>query len=423
MFFYHLLWTFIGGPLLFGCRFFGNLRLAERTAIAIPTTRINPGGIWVHALSVGEVKSAIPLVQRIKEDYPGKPLIFSSTTKQGLDLARKEVGRIVDTVITMPLDFWWSYRRVVRLVQPEAFLLVETDVWPGILSDLKSIGARALVINGRVSDHSYKLYKRVPKVAQWLFKNFKLCLMQTEEDRRRLLSIGLPPQKVIAVGNVKFDRPSPPMGDEEREQWRKILGLKEDDIILVAGSTHGQESFSILEVFFELQSRYPYLVLVLAPRKIEQGPELQEAVKSQGKTCHLRSKGGGVGRRPDVVILDSIGELERVYGVGHISFVGGSLVPFGGHNLLEPANFGIPVLYGPHTQNFAWMSDTLELSGGGIRVRDSADLKRSIQRLLEDEELRTGMGRAALAFVKQNQGALDRAMSHIRACIKRGAGC
>ena len=176
----------------------------------------------------------------------------------------------------------------------------------------------------------------------------------------------------------------------------------------------------ILEIFLELQGRYPDLVLILAPRKTEQARELYDAAVAKGKPCIVRSQADGSVKGPGVVILDTVGELERIYGLGQLSFVGGSLIPFGGHNLLEPASFGIPVLYGPHTDNFTWMSEALENAGGGRRVRDKVGLREAIDRLLANDGLRIEMGRAASSFVKQNQGALDRVMDHVAACLMKG---
>ena len=417
---YHLLWTLVGGPLLFGCRFYRNPRLMQRLGCLVPNQEVHPGGIWVHALSVGEVKSAIPLVRRLREDYPKKSLVLSSTTRQGLDLASKELGGEVDAIITMPLDFWWSYRRVISLIKPNLFLLVETDIWPGVLRHLRVSGAQSLLINGRISRRTHKSYKRAPRLAQRLFTDLKLCLMQTEQDRERLLSIGVPSHKVLTVGNIKFDRPFSPMDSKERGSWRRLFGLEENSVVLVAGSTHGEESYMILEIFLELQGRYPDLVLILAPRKTEQARELYDAAVAKGKPCIVRSQADGSVKGPGVVILDTVGELERIYGLGQLSFVGGSLIPFGGHNLLEPASFGIPVLYGPHTDNFTWMSEALENAGGGRRVRDKLGLREAIDRLLANDGLRIEMGRAASSFVKQNQGALDRVMDHVAACLMKG---
>ncbi len=424
MLFYNFLWTLIGGPLLVGCQFYRNPRLQERLAFKFPRVPSGRGGIWIHALSVGEVKSAQALVKRIKKDYPEVPLVFSSTTRQGLELARNELSDVVDMIITMPFDFWWSYHRIIRFIRPQLFLLVETDLWPGILVYLRARGIQSLLVNGRISKRTYRSYKRTPTLARKLFSSLEVCLMQTKLDSERLLSIGLPPHKVVTIGNIKFDRARPPLKPEEKQKWKRLFGLPEDATVWVAGSTHGQESLIILDVFFELQKNHPNLVLILAPRKIEQAQELNDMAIGRGKTCLLRSQSRGNVDSPDVVILDSVGELERIYGLGDISFVGGSLVPFGGHNLLEPASFSLPVLFGPHTDNFAWMSDALEGLGGGRRVKDPRDLTMAIRELLSNNALRAEMGSAAQCFVKQNEGAVDRVMNYVEASLRgRVTGC
>ncbi len=417
MLFYHFLWTFVGGPLLAGCRIYKSPRLMERLACRLPRVSIKPNCIWVHALSVGEVISAIPLVRRLSGEYPDKDLVFSATTVQGLDLARKELDGMARAILAMPLDFWWATVRMIRYLKPRVFLLIETDLWPGLLSLLRAKGVESLLINGRISEGTFKTYKRAPFLARRLFRDLGFCLMQTEQDRERLLHIGVPAQKVVAVGNIKFDRTWAPMETQEKAYWINLFGLSQHTIVWVAGSTHGEESEQILDVFFNLQEGYPNLVLILAPRKIEESRRLFDLVRARGRSCVLRSQANGDVHRPDVIILDSVGELGRIYGIGHISFVGGSLIPFGGHNLLEPASFGVPVLFGPHTENFAWMAQGLVESGGGVRIRNYKDLFEAIDKLLGDSNTRVEMGKAAQRFVMNNQGALDRVMGYIESCL------
>ena len=229
----------------------------------------------------------------------------------------------------------------------------------------------------------------------------------------------MPSEKVIDTGNIKFDHTYSAIDSEEKAAWIDRFGLSPQALIWVAGSTHGKESELILDVFVRLRRSYPKLALILAPRKIEESALIVRLARQKGLTCIRRSEAGGNVKDPQVIVLDTIGELSRTYGLGHISFVGGSLVAFGGHNLLEPASFGLPVLFGPHTQNFAWMAEALEKANGGLRVRDGNELFSLMSRLICEPEMRAQIGEAARAFVVKNRGALDRAMAYIATCLKK----
>lgn len=423
MLFYHLLWTLIGGPLIVGCRFYNNARVRQRLGLNLPRAPLKRRSIWVHALSVGEVKSALPLVSKIAQGYPQRHLVFSSTTVQGLNLARKELGTKTSAVVCMPVDFWWSAQRMIRWLRPELFVVVETDLWPGLLHCLKSAGATSILVNGRVSDRTFRFYSMAPYLARQLFAHLRYCLMQSDQDRERLLQIGVPSEKVIVAGNIKFDHAHRALESEEKAVWFDLLGLSPDALIWVAGSTHGKESELILDVFFRLWRSYPKLTLILGPRKIEESASIVRLARQKGLTCLRRSEADGKVKEPQVIVLDTIGELSKIYGLGHISFVGGSLVPFGGHNLLEPASFGLPVLFGPNTQNFAWMAEALVRAKGGVRVKDANEVLSLVSRLICEPELRTQIGDAARAFVIRNRGALDKAMDYISKCLtEKGPG-
>jgi len=254
----------------------------------------------------------------------------------------------------------------------------------------------------------------VPFLTRKMFKPLKLCLMQSDLDRNRLLQAGIdPPEKVRAVGNIKFDRDWVPMSQEERHKWLDLLRLESENIIWVAGSTHRGEEKIVLEVFKKLRPSFPLLRLILALRKIEQSDDILTQARGMGLKAVLRTGLSKNSHPYDVLILNSLGELDRIYGVSKVSFVGGSLVPIGGHNLLEPASFGCPVLFGPHTHNFVLMSELLVEAGGGRRVQDGRDLYEAVKMLVGDAEMRTGMGRFAKEFVEKNRGALERVVSHI----------
>ena len=312
---------------------------------------------------------------------------------------------------TMPFDFIWCVRRVVRSLHPSLFVLVETDLWPGLLYYLRNRGVTSVLVNGRVSPRTLHGYKRTPWVTRWIFKPLGLCLMQTGLDASRLMQLDLGRvTRIRTAGNLKFDRSWAPMEDGERHSWQKDLGLDAGSEVWVAGSVHGGEEKVLVGAYHRLKISFPRLRLIIAPRRIEDAHGIRKYTTAHGWRVALKSELKGDGKQWDILVLDSLGELGRIYGLGALAFVGGSLVPVGGHNLLEPASFGCPVLFGPHTHNFQEMAEGLVDFGGGIRVSNETELCDSITMLLSDPERGVAMGRLAKGFVLKNQGALDRVM-------------
>lgn len=414
MFIYHFVWTFIALSLFPLIPFFKNPRFFERTALSLPGNPPGCGSIWIHALSVGEILAAIPLVRAIKKRYPEKDIVFTVTTTQAMKIARNELAEDVSFLLTMPLDFWWSVRRMMTFVRPSIFILIETDVWPGLIFHLKKHGIPTVLINGRISPRTFRSYKRFGYFTRLILSTIEICLMQSDLDSERLLRIGLGPDKVKTVGNIKFDRDWIPMGEKEYTHWMEILNLNPEDDVWVAGSTHQGEEEILLDIFGKLQPLFPTLRLIIAPREIERTKDIFKMSVGMGFKTVLRTEVDGNRKRYDVMILNTLGELDRIYGIGKISFVGGSLIPIGGHNLLEPAWFGHPVLFGPYTHNFVRMSQLLLEAGGGKRVGDGEELFNVIKGLLSDTEERKGMGGRAKEFVEINRGALEKVMGYLK---------
>lgn len=421
--FYHFCWTPASAAMLPFCRMEGRAKGLHRLIWEESGRPPRPGGVWLHALSVGEVMSAVPLSQALRRVFPDRPLVVSASTEKGLALARAEMGGFADRVLSMPFDFWWSVRRMVDFIHPSVFVLVETDIWPGILGFLRARGIPPLLVNGRVSPRTALGYRRAAPLLRPVFDCFRLCLMQTERDRRRLLAPGLvDPERCEAVGNIKFDREWPPMDTEERMGWLRRLRLSGEETVWVAGSTHPGEEAVLMDVYREIRRCLPSLRLVIAPRDITRAEELAAMARDKGLPAFLRSAPGpGAAREAGIVLLDTVGELGRVYGLAAVAFVGGSLAPVGGHNLLEPAAFACPVLFGPCTHNFEDMAEALCEAGGGVRVQDRASLGAAVSALLSDEDHRRGAGAAARGFVMANQGALDRIIERIGRCAAEAA--
>jgi 3-deoxy-D-manno-octulosonic-acid transferase len=417
-FLYNFAWTLVVILFLPAFFFSKKLRIAERLGLGLGATPSGGRRIWVHALSVGEVISAIPLIRILKLEYPAMPIVLTVKTAQGIAVARKELNGEVERLIPMPVDFWWSISLLFHYINPSVLMLIEGDIWPGLVSFLHKRGINVLLINGRISPRTFRSYNRFRFFVRSMFNQIELCLMQSEIDRERMIEIGVPPEKVRNTGNIKFDRPWRDMEPEERTRLMNLLNLRSEAKIWVAGSTHEGEDRIILETYKRLKGDFPELILIIAPRKIESAEALYEYCSARGidavKKSHLRSD---VELSYGVLILDTIGELERIYGLASISFVGGSMVPVGGHNLLEPASFGCPVLFGQYTHNFLLMSELLLGSGGGWRVKDGDELFIKIRTLLSDAGLSKKMGSNAKEFVLKNSGAIDRVIEHVRGYI------
>ncbi|MBW2708315.1 MAG: 3-deoxy-D-manno-octulosonic acid transferase [Deltaproteobacteria bacterium] len=413
MFLYHFMWAF---PLFFlvtVASFSGSKRLRERLSLDLPKGLPKKGNLWVHALSVGEVLSAVPLVAKLKGAFPEKDIVLSVTTRSGMALASEKFSGQVACIMTLPLDAWWCTRRMINCVRPSVFILVETDLWPGLLGFLKQKGVRSLLVNGRISPRTLKSYKKAPGVVRRMFAPLAYCLMQTDLDRDRLLQLGMAREKVITTGNIKFDREMFTMDAHKKGEWLETLGLKPEMQLWVAGSTHEGEEIVLLRVFQDLKREFPLLRLIVAPRDVGRSYEISRMIRNQGMAVALRTTVSKKSHPYDVLVLDTVGELGYVYGLGSTAFVGGSFVPIGGHNLLEPAHWGIPVLFGPHTHNFELMSESILKTGGGFRVQDGAELYDVMERLLSDSALRERMGGRAKSFVVENRGALERVMGYI----------
>ena len=320
---YHILWTLIiicCFPFILFFAVTGNKRIIERFALFLPGERAQKQRIWIHALSVGEVISAVPLIEEIKRRYPGKEIVFTVTTKKGLETARKETGGGVE-IIPMPLDFWWSVLKLIRHINPSFFILVETDIWPGLLSCLSGKKINRFLVNGRVSPKTGKSYKRFSFFIKQALNGFTLYMMQSELDAGRLIEAGINRRKIITTGNIKFDRERSALTDEERDEWMTKLFFDPDDDIWVAGSVHKDEDRMILNVFSRLEREFPKLRLILAPRNIEESDNIMKAVADMGQKCVLKT---GLDEKslPKILILNTIGELGRIYGLAKVSFVG-----------------------------------------------------------------------------------------------------
>ena len=420
LFAYHLAWTFFFILLLPLTPLLKNHRLVQRLLAAPTPCRDGGKTIWVHALSVGEVLSALPLLRSLRKEFPAEEVVLTVTTRQGMEIARRALQNDGLLLLPMPLDFWWPMLRMIQRLRPKLFIVVETDLWPGLMDHLTRRGIKTMLVNGRISPETHKAYRRFRFFFGKMVNMFDACLMQTALDEARLLETGIDAGKVRAVGNIKFDRGLALMDEKERREWWKAFNLSSDQEVWLAGSTHRGEESMIFHAFKQIRASFPSMRLIIAPRRTERSEEIQRLARSKGLRAAMKTAITPNCAPYDVLILDTMGELSRVYGIAGISFVGGSLVPEGGHNLLEPAGFGCPVLFGPHMDDFKVMAEKIVEAGGGIQVQNLQHLLESVLDLVSHREKRDAMGAKAARFVESNQGALARVMGEISGAMDWG---
>jgi 3-deoxy-D-manno-octulosonic-acid transferase len=388
--------------------------------------------IWVHAVSVGEVVASSAVIRALQEKFPAHRVFISTTTSTGQKLASQRFGR--ENVFYFPLDFAFAIRPYLTALRPALVVVAETEFWPNFLRLAKRSEARVAVINCRISDRSLPGYKRfrfwLPKLLGRTLANVDLFLAQTEEDRRRLIEIGAEESKITVAGNLKFDvaaPPSPPLVASLRESF----GDSGAQPVLVCGSTLEDEEGAVLSAFRSILADHPKAVMILAPRHPERFSKVAELVEKLGFRMWRRSlwragrlQDGNSSAEPlagGVFLLDSIGELAALYSLATIAFVGGSLVPRGGHNILEPALYGVPIVTGNHYENFRDMVNFFA-SRNAVRIVGLAELPLVFIELIDNEDQRTTLGRNALAALGYERSATERSVSALLALMEARSG-
>jgi len=369
-------------------------------------------------VSVGEAATAVPLVEAIARRWPELAVVMTTVTPTG---ARVVADRLSGKVTHryFPLDLPGPVRRALDSVRPAFFIGMETELWPNFLRALARRGAPAMIANGRISDRSFRRYQRVRFLTSRMLRDVSVFAMQSQEDARRIIVLGALPERVVVTGNLKTDLAPTESGGEA--VWRRLLGLAEGDLVWIAGSTHRGEDAAVLDAFTGLRRRFPSLALLLAPRHPERAGDIERLATERGLSTVRRSELPKASERKSVVILDTVGELAQIYRVATVVFVGGSLVPTGGHNMLEPALLRKPVLFGPHTTNFRDSAELLLKAGGAALVQDAGLLEARVQELLADADLRHRMGEAALQAIVSRQGAVKQTIELVERFLVAGA--
>jgi len=379
-------------------------RLSLRSGL--DAAEIHPGSIWIQAVSLGEVRSVAPLVGRINAGGE-RPVFLTSTTETGFRAAERLAGTMMATAY-FPLDFGPIVRRVLARVKPRAIVLFETEIWPNFMRAADSLKIPVSIVNGRISEKSFRYYRLVPKIFRHALSRISYAGMQSQRDAERIIALGARPEVVEVCGNVKFDATPSMPSRKDLEGLRNELMIEEESPIIVAGSTHDGEETAVLNIYRKILAKTPRARLVLAPRHPERFDGVEAMIQSAGFQAQRRSRPSAGGAPDSVILLDTIGELARVYALASVSFVGGSLVKVGGHNIIEPAAMGKPVIFGPFMHHFEDVKEAFLSESAAVCVDDEQKLYSATLKLLENPVEARAIGEAAKRVVDANRGATDR---------------
>ncbi len=386
--------------------------------------------VWVHAASVGEVLAAAPLVQRLRAEMPGCPIVVSTTSVTGRETARARLG--ADAAMLLPADIRCITNRVMRLIQPRCVILVETELWPALLRAARRCDVPAILVSGRISERSARRYAWVPGVTRAMLSQVSRLAMQTEADAARIIALGAPAARVLVVGSLKLAREAPMQSLTAAAHGPAALALGDERPVFIAASTHPGEEDMVLDACSALWEQCPEMLLVIAPRRPERFDEVAQLLARAGVAAERRSQlhgseprgselRGPVAPATRVLLLDTLGELPDLLPMARAVFVGGTIAAVGGHNILEPGLSGKPVAFGPHTANVAAAAEALLENGAATLVHDAQELRAEWLRLLAHPEIAGAMGASARAVIDASAGVAERTLAIVRACMREAA--
>jgi len=404
-----LLWRSLSAP---GYR----RRIGERFGRLPPLP--TQGGVWIHAVSVGEVQASAPLLQRLRLTHPRLPLLVTTTTPTGSSRLSELFGEGVMHVYA-PYDIPVVVRRFLDATRPRLAIFIETEVWPNILLECQRRGIATLLANARLSERSARGYAQFGAFARETFGRLDRVAAQTERDARCFAALGVPEERLMVTGSIKFDVRLPPGLEEQAAVLKRIWGV--DRPVWIAASTHEGEDEQVLVAHRKVLAILPKALLVLVPRHPERFSRVGQRILREGFSLVRRSEDRPCGAGVEVFLGDSMGELPMFFAAADVAFVGGSLVPHGGHNLLEPAALGVPVVTGPHLFNFTRIAEMLFAADAALRVESASTLAATVSAWLQDASARARIGDNGRRVVEQNRGALERLLGLIEALL-RAAG-
>ena len=393
-------------------------QFVARIGLHLPRLDKQTPKIWIHAMSLGEYNAARPLIKALSLAIPDATIIVSASTRSGLDALRKDSLNQKHITLALPYDLFFITQKFVNRLCPSCFLLIETDLWPALLWDLHREGCKILLANGSISSKSAKRLQKIPKLAQFLYRPFTKLCMQSHDDADRLIRLGIDLVKIEILGNLKSDIIPPNLTKQMQQQLMEATGFLPSNTIICAGSTHEPEEKILLEAFLLLKKGHNDLRMILAPRDVRRGKKIEELCSQLGLTYKSRSRGSKrANTNPDIYILDTLGELQRFYAICHLAFVGGSLAPVGGHNLLEPVHLGKPVIFGPHVESCQEVAKTLMEENAGFMVKDQVTLEKTIERLLPPSSNYKAAKKATKHFSQSIRGVTNRYVEIVKALL------
>ncbi len=374
--------------------------------------------LWLHAVSVGEVIAAVPLVHALRQRFPHLPILVSTVTETGQATAREKMA--AEACLYFPLDYPWIVRQVIARLRPCLFLMVETEIWPNFLHELTRQEIPAMLVNGRISPRSFRGYRRLRPFMRRILRSITTFSMQTKSDAERIIAIGAEPSRVHITGNIKYDLPLTPLSPAEEQMLRDDLGIGGAPVFM-AGSTHRGEEDIVIAAYRRAHTQLPTLRLLLAPRHLDRLDEIETLLHKHQLTVQRRSRGrlSLHSCEASVLLLDTIGELAQLYAVGTVVFVGGSFVPIGGHNVLEPAAHRKAIIFGPNMHNFHEIATALLEARGALQVQTPEALGEQVNALLQQPERRQALGEAAYQALRDNQGAIARTVELIEPLLSQ----
>ena len=366
--------------------------------------------IWVHAVSVGEINIAMRFIEEYRAQNPDARFVLSTNTSTAHKIGREKIdGR--DVLIYFPMDFLWVVKRVYKVINPVQLVLVECEFWPNLLHEAKRRGIPVSLINGRISDRSYRNYKKYRPYTRCQLRKIDPICVQGRQDAERMLELGARPETVKILGTAKYDLPPPaPDADALGREVLKLAGVADDALVLVAGSTWPGEEEALCKIYKTLREKHPNLFLVLIPRHVERRDDVVAAVEGQGLTCSLRSQGAAPA---DVLVVDTTGEIMTFYAVADLVFVGKSLCEHGGQNPIEPALFGKSIVVGTNMENFPAVMDDFIEAGALQQVEDFPTLEKAVTDLLDDPSAREKLGAAAAQLVESRRGVIGQMVREV----------
>lgn len=371
--------------------------------------------LLLHAVSVGEVIAARPLIAALRASYPDHALVVSSSTETGRQTAA--ALQEIDLCIYFPFDFLPSVRSMLQLLDPCCVIIMETEIWPNFTRETARRGIPLVMANGRISDRSFPRYLKLRRFFRRPLQNFSLFCMQSATAQQRIIAIGAPADKVVVCGNLKYDIPFHPVTVDEKRDLRRHWSIPEDCLVITAGSTHDGEEEMLINVYLELLTDSTELFMVMAPRHPQRCAEVAAFLEKAGivfrRFTELVPDNGKMFHRGELLLVDTVGELLNFYALSDLIFVGGSLVPVGGHNLLEPASRGIPYVFGTHMANFREIATLVLENRAGIQVSTPDELVPTLRRLIDNPETRQLLRDNSLQMMRENGGSTEKHMKRI----------